>query len=110
MNDDFYLTQANWRHRVTREVVSIAGFSTRREDHVLLVTYKRSDMMFPLLVTVTATDFFDGSFVRLYPGIDDPPKTGPGERPHTYNPDPMMMGDCRICGHTREAHETGGRP
>lgn len=30
---------------------------------------------------------------------------GPGEKPHTYSPDYMAMGDCRICGHTREAHD-----
>jgi len=30
---------------------------------------------------------------------------GPGTEPHTYSPDAMMMGDCRVCGHTREAHE-----
>ena len=32
--------------------------------------------------------------------------TGPGEKPHRYSPDPMMMGDCRICGHTASAHDT----
>lgn len=30
---------------------------------------------------------------------------GPGEKPHQYNPDPMMTGDCRVCGHTWEAHQ-----
>lgn len=30
---------------------------------------------------------------------------GPGEKRHDYSPDPMNMGDCSICGHTREAHE-----
>jgi len=29
---------------------------------------------------------------------------GPGEKPHAYSPDYMAMGDCRICGHTRDAH------
>lgn len=29
---------------------------------------------------------------------------GPGEIAHRYNPDPMLMGDCRVCGHTRDAH------
>ena len=29
---------------------------------------------------------------------------GPGEKPHEYSPDYMAMGDCRICGHTYEAH------
>lgn len=29
---------------------------------------------------------------------------GPGEKPHEYSPDYMAMGDCRICGHTRDAH------
>ncbi len=29
---------------------------------------------------------------------------GPGEFTHRYNPDPMLMGDCRVCGHTRAAH------
>lgn len=33
------------------------------------------------------------------------PWEGPGETCHHYSPDPMLMGDCRICGHTREAHE-----
>lgn len=29
---------------------------------------------------------------------------GPGDKPHDYSPDYMAMGDCRICGHTEEAH------
>jgi hypothetical protein len=33
------------------------------------------------------------------------PWNGPGEKPHQYNPDPMMMGDCRVCGHTWQAHQ-----
>jgi hypothetical protein len=31
--------------------------------------------------------------------------TGPGDKPHEYHPDLMAMGDCSVCGHTREAHE-----
>ena len=34
---------------------------------------------------------------------------GPGEKPHKYSPDPMMMGDCGVCGHTRSAHDTAWR-
>lgn len=34
-----------------------------------------------------------------------PAWNGPGENPHAYSPDYMAMGDCRICGHTRAAHE-----
>lgn len=30
---------------------------------------------------------------------------GPGETPHRYSPDYMSQGDCRVCGHTREAHQ-----
>lgn len=30
---------------------------------------------------------------------------GPGEKPHLYFPDYMAMGDCRICGHVRDAHD-----
>ena len=35
-----------------------------------------------------------------------PTWNGPGEKPHAYSPDYMAMGDCRICGHTREAYDT----
>lgn len=35
---------------------------------------------------------------------------GPGEKPHTYSPDIMAMGDCRICGHTYEAHQPKPTP
>jgi hypothetical protein len=31
--------------------------------------------------------------------------TGPGDKPHAYSPGPMEMGDCQVCGHTREAHQ-----
>ena len=31
---------------------------------------------------------------------------GPGETPHRYSPDYMAQGDCQICGHTREAHQS----
>lgn len=31
--------------------------------------------------------------------------TGPGEKPHRYSPDIMAQGDCRVCGHTKEAHQ-----
>lgn len=30
---------------------------------------------------------------------------GPGETPHLYSPDYMLMGDCRHCGHVRDAHD-----
>lgn len=30
---------------------------------------------------------------------------GPGEAPHIYTPDYQAMGDCRICGHVRDAHD-----
>ena len=33
-----------------------------------------------------------------------PEWNGPGETQHIYTPDYMAMGDCRICGHTYEAH------
>ena len=39
-----------------------------------------------------------------HPAPDPQGWPGPGERPHTYSPDYMAMGDCRICGHTRDAH------
>ncbi|VDS07531.1 hypothetical protein PARHAE_00708 [Paracoccus haematequi] len=35
---------------------------------------------------------------------------GPGEKPHEYSPDYMAMGDCRICGHTRDAHYSAPVP
>ena len=31
---------------------------------------------------------------------------GPGETPHRYSPDYMAQGDCRVCGHHREAHQS----
>ena len=31
---------------------------------------------------------------------------GPGETPHRYSPDYMAQGDCQVCGHTREAHQS----
>lgn len=31
---------------------------------------------------------------------------GPGETPHPYYPDYMAQGDCQICGHPREAHQS----
>lgn len=34
---------------------------------------------------------------------------GPGESPHNYSPDHEAMGDCRICGHTYEAHFEKGK-
>lgn len=34
------------------------------------------------------------------------PYDGPGETPHQYSPNPMLMGDCDICGHTEAAHTT----
>jgi hypothetical protein len=35
---------------------------------------------------------------------------GPGESPHVYSPDIMAQGDCRICGHTAQAHEKADTP
>ena len=35
---------------------------------------------------------------------------GPGETPHRYSPDYMSQGDCRVCGHTREAHQPAPDP
>ena len=35
---------------------------------------------------------------------------GPGETPHRYSPDYMAQGDCKICGHTREAHQSAPAP
>lgn len=46
-----------------------------------------------------------GAIRRLTQPEPAPEWTGPGETPHTYSPDYMAMGDCRICGHTRGAHE-----
>lgn len=34
------------------------------------------------------------------------PCDGPGETPHQYSPNPMLMGDCDICGHTAAAHRS----
>ena len=31
---------------------------------------------------------------------------GPGETPHRYSPDYMAQGDCQVCGHHREAHQS----
>lgn len=31
---------------------------------------------------------------------------GPGTQPHEYSPDIMAMGDCRVCGHTYDAHRS----
>ena len=35
---------------------------------------------------------------------------GPGETPHRYSPDYMAQGDCQVCGHTREAHQSAPDP
>lgn len=37
--------------------------------------------------------------------IDQTKWNGPGDRPHSYVPDIMAMGDCAVCGHVREAHQ-----
>lgn len=33
---------------------------------------------------------------------------GPGGQRHRYSPDIMAQGDCRVCGHTYEAHREAG--
>lgn len=36
--------------------------------------------------------------------------TGPGTERHVYSPNAMMMGDCDVCGHTAEAHNSRPAP
>lgn len=45
----------------------------------------------------------DGNAIRAM--IEAKAWKGPGEKPHAYSPDYMAMGDCSVCGHTRDAHD-----
>lgn len=56
----------------------------------------------------TAAASLDDPYAELSQHLHgDGGRPGPGESPHQYSPDPMMMGDCSICGHTAAAHAKG---
>jgi hypothetical protein len=71
MNNDHYLLHANWQHRSTKRVYGIVGFSTREDDQAILVTYRLSNDSSSPLWTRPADEFFDGRFIRLFPGFED---------------------------------------
>lgn len=67
---DAYLTIPNWQHVATGTIYRIVGFATREADQALLVLYRRNvspDPIEPLWVR-PASEFFDGRFIRLFPG------------------------------------------
>ena len=45
-----------------------------------------------------------GQVIPQHMDVEEVDWKGPGEKPHVYSPDYMAMGDCRVCGHVREAH------
>jgi hypothetical protein len=73
MNDGTYLTNANWKHMKSSKVYHIAGFSTRESDGVTLVHYRDSNDSGAIVPfwTRPASEFFDGRFVRLFPGYSE---------------------------------------
>lgn len=72
--NDRYITGANWRHKGSGKVYCIVGFSTREEDMALLVSYREAagvDRDIQPIWTRDASEFFDGRFVRMFPGYQD---------------------------------------
>lgn len=72
MNDDNYLTRANWRHQKSGVSYRITGFTTREQDHVTLVNYHSCTDPHGPIWTRPASEFFDGRFVRLFLGYREP--------------------------------------
>jgi len=68
MNDGTYLTSANWEHIGSGETYCIMGLSTRESDAMTLVHYRKAMDSTAPIWTRTASEFFDGRFVRLFPG------------------------------------------
>jgi hypothetical protein len=68
MNDGTYLTSANWEHVSSGNTYCIVGFSTRETDGMTLVHYRSAMNNENPIWTRTASEFFDGRFVRLFPG------------------------------------------
>lgn len=67
--DDTYLIDATWRHRKTGEEYTILGFSTNEEDGMTMVHYRKYDHTSTTPIwTRSMAAFFDGRFVRLFPG------------------------------------------
>lgn len=71
MTSDQYLTGANWTHRKSGKTYRIEGFATREDDLETMVIYRlwTAGSTEPLWVR-PAREFFDGRFVRLFPGLD----------------------------------------
>lgn len=75
LNDGNYLSHANWHHLKSGVSYHIFGFSTRESDGVTLVHYRKAMDSTAPIWTRTAAEFFDGRFVRLFPGIKLPDPT-----------------------------------
>ena len=71
MNDGTYLTSANWKHIKSGKSYHIQCLSTRETDHMTLVHYRECTAFAAPMWTRTASEFFDGRFVRLFPGFED---------------------------------------
>jgi hypothetical protein len=68
MNDGTYLTSANWEHVRSGVTYCIEGLSTRESDGMTLVHYRAAMGTDTPVWTREAFEFFDGRFVRLFPG------------------------------------------
>ena len=68
MTDDKYLTSANWEHTKTGKAYHIVAISTRKVDQMTLISYQDCYSTNPPIWTRPAYEFFDGRFVRLFPG------------------------------------------
>lgn len=69
MNDSTYLTSANWEHVKSGVAYCIMGISTREDDGMTLIHYRKAMDSTAPIWTRTAAEFFDGRFVRLFPGF-----------------------------------------
>ncbi len=74
LNLEEYLTLPNWRHVKTGKLYKIVGFVTNEADLRTMVVYRSASH--PTSFTVEPvwvrplSEFMDGRFVRLFPGID----------------------------------------